>query len=140
VIVGRGYIDCHLFTDWTRKKVIYMTRMKDNATYRVAERPPVPKDKNIHCDPSILFAGFYLAAGTIALVYKDRWQIGTFFRALKQLQPVRTFLGTSENAVRTRIRFALIAMLLSKFLQMKSQVQWNLSTLLVMIRVNLTEY
>jgi hypothetical protein len=83
---------------------------------------------------------FHLAAGTIALIYKDRWQIETFFRAIKQLLPVLTFLGTSENAVQTQIWIALIAILLMKFLQLKSQVRWSLSNLLVMIRINLTVY
>ncbi|RPJ59303.1 MAG: hypothetical protein EHM12_07060 [Dehalococcoidia bacterium] len=63
-----------------------------------------------------------------------------FFRAIKQLLPEQTFLGTSENAVETQIWIALTAILFLKFLQMKSQIQESLSTLLVMIRLNLLQY
>ena len=171
VVIDRGYNDYQVFAEWTRQKVFFVTRLKDNASYRVTDRRSVPKGGNVRCDQTILFTGFYsqekcavplrrisywdpetkkrlvfltnifhLAAGTIALIYKDRWQIETFFRAIKQLLPVQTFLGTSENAVQTQIWIALIAILLLKFLQMKSQFQWSLSNLLVMIRLNLTQY
>ncbi len=63
---------------------------------------------------------FTLAAGTIAKVYRERWQIELFFKALKQNLKVKTFVGTSENAVKTQIWTALIAMLLLKFLQLRS--------------------
>jgi IS4 transposase len=110
------------------------------------EKCPVPLRRISYWDPEtkrrlvFLTNIFHLAAGTIALIYKDRWQIETFFRAIKQLLPVQTFLGTSENAVQTQIWIALIAILLLKFLQMKSQFQWSLSNLLVMIRINLIQY
>ena len=55
---------------------------------------------------------FHLAASTVAAIYKDRWQIELFFKALKQNLKVKTFVGTTENAVKTQIWTALIAMLL----------------------------
>jgi hypothetical protein len=56
------------------------------------------------------------AASTIAAIYKDRWQIEIFFKTLKQNLKVKTFVGTSENALKVQIWTALIAMLLIKYL------------------------
>jgi hypothetical protein len=78
---------------------------------------------------------FHLSASTIALLYKERWQIEIFFRALKQLLPIRSFIGTSENAVQTQVWIALIAMLLIKFLHFRSRFSWSLSLLVTTMRM-----
>jgi hypothetical protein len=83
---------------------------------------------------------FHFAASTVAGIYKERWQIELFFKALKQYLKVKTFVGTSENAVKTQIWTALIAMLLLKFLQLKSTWGWSLSNLAAMLRFNLLTY
>jgi hypothetical protein len=80
------------------------------------------------------------AASTIARIYKDRWQIELFFRALKQNLKIKTFVGTGPNAVRTQIWTALIAMLLLKYLQLRSQRGWSLSNLVALLRWNLFTY
>lgn len=79
----------------------------------------------------------HLAASTIAAIYKDRWQVELFFKALKQTLKVKTFLGTSANAVKTQIWTALIAMLILKYLQMKSTFGWSLSNLAALLRQQL---
>ena len=81
-----------------------------------------------------------LAASTIAAIYKDRWQIELFFKALKQSLKVKTFVGTSENAVQTQIWTALIAMLLVKYLQLRSTFGWSLSNLVALLRQQLFVY
>jgi hypothetical protein len=83
---------------------------------------------------------FHLAASTIGAIYKDRWQIELFFKALKQNLKIKTFVGTSENAVNVQIWTALIAMLLLKFLWLKSTWPWSLSNLAAMLRFNLLSY
>ena len=83
---------------------------------------------------------FHLAASTIGTIYKDRWQIELFFKALKQNLKIKTFVGTSENAVNVQIWTALIAMLLLKFLWLKSTWAWSLSNLAAMLRFNLLSY
>ena len=83
---------------------------------------------------------FHLAASTIGAIYKDRWQIELFFKALKQNLKIKTFVGTSENAVNVQIWTALIAMLLLKFLLLKSSWAWSLSNLAAMLRFNLLSY
>jgi IS4 transposase len=79
----------------------------------------------------------HLAASTIAAIYKERWQVELFFKALKQILKVKTFLGTSANAVKTQIWTALIAMLILKYLQMKSTFGWSLSNLAALLRQQL---
>lgn len=81
-----------------------------------------------------------LAASTIARVYKDRWQIETFFRTLKQNLKVKTFVGTGPNAVRIQIWTALIAMLMLRYLQLKSRIDWSLSNLVALLRWNFFTY
>jgi hypothetical protein len=78
-----------------------------------------------------------LAASTIAAIYKDRWQIELFFKALKQNLKIKTFVGTSANAVKIQIWTALIAMLILRFLQLRSQFNWSLSNLVALLRMNL---
>jgi hypothetical protein len=80
------------------------------------------------------------AASTIARIYKDRWQIELFFKAIKQNLKIKTFVGTSENAVKTQIWTALLCMLILKILQMRSTFQWSLSNLAAMLRFNLLTY
>ena len=79
----------------------------------------------------------HLAASTVAAIYKERWQVELFFKALKQNLKVKSFLGTSANAVKTQIWTALIAMLILKFLQMKSSFGWSLSNLAALVRQQL---
>ena len=81
-----------------------------------------------------------LAARTIARIYKERWQIELFFKALKQGLKVKTFVGTSENAVQIQIWTALIAMLVLKYLQLKSTFGWSLSNLVALLRQQLFVY
>jgi hypothetical protein len=79
----------------------------------------------------------HLAASTVAAIYKDRWKVELFFKALKQTLKVKTFLGTSANAVKTQIWTALIAMLILKYLKMKSTFGWSLSNLAALLRQQL---
>lgn len=78
-----------------------------------------------------------LGATTITAIYKDRWQIELFFKALKQNLKIKTFVGTSANAVKIQIWTALIAMLILRFLQLKSRYSWSLSNLIALLRFNL---
>jgi hypothetical protein len=79
-------------------------------------------------------------ASTIAAIYKDRWEIEIFFKTLKQHLKVKTFIGTSENALRIQIWTALIALLLLKYLHHLSKFRWSMSNLATMLRLNLFTY
>lgn len=81
-----------------------------------------------------------LAASTIASIYIERWQIETFFKALKQNFCVKTFVGTSFNAVMIQIWTALIAILILKYLKARSKITWSLANLVALLRMNLLTY
>ncbi len=77
---------------------------------------------------------------TIAGIYRDRWQIEIFFKVLKQNLKIKSFVGTTKNAVLTQIWTALIAILVLKYLKYCSRFGWSLSNLVAMLRYNLFTY
>ncbi len=170
LVFDRGYTDYEWFVSLIKQGVYFVTRLKENADYGVVEELTVPQRRGVLRDQVIFFyklaqAGtdayfrrieFYdeerdrvlvfltshreLAAATIAAVYKERWQIELFFRALKQSLRVKTFVGTSAQALKTQLWTALIAMLLVKYLQLKSIFGWSLSNLVALLRQQLFVY
>lgn len=76
-------------------------------------------------------------ADTVAELYKARWDIEVFFKNLKQLFRVKSFVGTSANAVRIQMWYAMIAMLLLRYLKNKAKYPWHLSNLITFLRLNL---
>jgi Domain of unknown function (DUF4372)/Transposase DDE domain len=79
-------------------------------------------------------------ATTISALYKERWQIELFFKALKQNLKIKTFVGTSANAVKIQVWTALIAILILRYLKLKSKFSWSLSNLVALLRMNLFTY
>jgi hypothetical protein len=79
-------------------------------------------------------------ATTIAAIYKDRWQIEIFFKTIKQNLRIKTFVGTSPNALLIQIWTALIAVLILKYLKFRSSFVWSISNLVAMLRYNLFTY
>ena len=77
------------------------------------------------------------AATTVAAIYKDRWQIELLFKALKQNLRIKTFVGTTPNALHVQIWTALIAMLVLRYLQLRARFRWSLSNLVALLRMNL---
>lgn len=170
LVIDRGYTDYEWFAELGRQKVWFVTRLKNNAVYVVVERREVPERGNVLQDEviffpslaeqseeyffrrvevwneeqgeSIVFLTNHLGFGatTIARIYKDRWQVELFFQALQQNLKIKTFVGTSANAVRTQVWTALISMLVLKYLQLKSTFSWSLSTLAALLRQQLFFY
>jgi len=170
VVFDRGYNDYGWFLQLSADGVWFVTRMKENADYVVVEERPIPAGSAVRGDQVIsvfqhardgkevffrrivfwdeagrrelVFLTNHLsfAASTIAAIYRERWQIELFFKSLKQLCKIKTFVGTSPNAVKTQVWTALIAMLLLRFLQMKSAFGWALSNLLALLRQQLFVY
>lgn len=81
-----------------------------------------------------------LGATTVGRIYKARWQLELLFKALKQHLRVKTFVGTSANALHVQIWTALIALLILKYLQLKATFGWSLSNLVALLRMNLFVY
>jgi Transposase DDE domain/Domain of unknown function (DUF4372) len=82
---------------------------------------------------------FALPAQTIAALYKARWEIELFFKWIKQNLRVKTFYGTSPNAVKTQIWIAMIVYLVLAILKERYEVETSLSKLLHFLEVNLFE-
>lgn len=85
----------------------------------------------------LLTNNFSWSAQTIALIYKKRWQIELFFKALKQQLKVKSFVGTSRNALLSQLWVALTAYLLLSYLKFKSRFAWSLYTLSAILPTNL---
>jgi hypothetical protein len=171
VAFDRAYNDYTLFSQWTDNGIYFVTRLKDNAVYRIVENRSVPQNRNILADQIIQLTGhkaedkcphqlrrvvvwdeannriislltnhLTFGATTISDIYKDRWEIEIFFKTLKQHLKIKTFIGTSENALRIQIWTALIALLLLKYLHHLSKFGWSMSNLATMLRLNLFTY
>ena len=168
VVFDRGYVDYEWFRQLTNDKVWFVTRLRDNAQYRVVDelpltRPHILSDQMIELEKSreynfeplrlrrveiqledrtmeFFTNNFRLAAATIAEIYRDRWQIESFFKTIKQNLRIKTFVGTSANAVRTQLWSALIAILILKFLQLSARRNWSMSHLVALIRMHLFSY
>ena len=170
LVFDRGYEDHNWWRKLNTTGVYFVSRLKDSASYLVAETRTAVDGTNVLHDEVVIFASdkesadpmrlrrievwledkqdtmvfitnhLKLAASTIAAIYKDRWQIELFFKAIKQSLRIKTFIGTSENAVQTQIWTALIAMLLVRYLQLRSTWKWGLSNLVALLRQQLFVY
>jgi hypothetical protein len=119
---------------------IRLTAPKAQADYPDLLRRIVAWDPENKREIVLLTNLMEFGSSTIAAIYKERWQIELFFKALKQNLTVKTFVGTSENALRIQIWTALIALLLLKWLHHLSKANWSLSNLASMLRLNLFTY
>lgn len=169
VVFDRGYVDYEWFRRLTTEKVWFVTRLRESARYRVVQELPITrahiladqiidlqKAPRYHFEPlrlrrvvvrledgtsmEFFTNNFRLAASTIAEIYRDRWQIESFFKTIKQNLRVKTFVGTSANAVRIQIWAALIAILILKYLQLSARRGWSMSHLVALIRMHLFSY
>ena len=84
----------------------------------------------------LLTNNFKLAAGTIADLYRQRWKVETFFRTIKQNFHIKSFIGTSRNAVEIQIWTALITILLLAVLKQQATYKWHFSNLVSSLRLN----
>ena len=82
---------------------------------------------------------FKLAAKTIADIYKSRWQVELFFKWIKQNLKIKSFVGTSKNAVLTQIWIALCVYLMLAFIKFQSGLKKSMQTILRLLQVNLFE-
>jgi hypothetical protein len=167
VVEDRGYTDYALYGRWSEQGVYFVTRMRSNACFEVVQQNDLPRDMSILADETIRLTGTHgsrcpnllrrieavredtgevlafltnhprLAASTVAAIYKERWQVELLFKALKQNLRLKTFVGTSPNAVKTQIWCALISLLLLRYLQLRSRFGWSLSNLVALLRMNL---
>jgi hypothetical protein len=169
LVMDRGYEDHDWWRKLDADGVFFVSRLKDSTSYAIVEQRPQPADPILR-DEAIILASdkgkerpmrlrrievwledkqdtivfvtnnLRLAASTIADIYRDRWQIELFFKAIKQSLRIKAFIGTSENAVQTQIWTALIAMVVLRYLQLRSTWPWSLSNLVALLRHQLFVY
>jgi len=82
---------------------------------------------------------FTLCAATIAAIYKDRWQVELFFKAIKQNLKIKAFVGLSKNAILTQLWIAMITYLLVAFARHSAKTGWTVQRILRVIQLNLFE-
>ena len=82
---------------------------------------------------------FKLAAKTIADIYKSRWRVELFFKWVKQNLKIKSFIGTSKNAVMTQIWIALCVYLMLAFIKFQSKLKKSLQQILRLLQLNLFE-
>jgi putative transposase len=169
VAMDRAYIDFAWFNALNEKGIFFVTRQKRNATYQVIERREVLKDKALTSDQSILITGtkakdcpiplrrigyrdpdsgkhyvfltnnFSLAAKTIADIYKARWQVELFFKCIKQNLKIKSFVGTSRNAVLTQLWIAMCIYLLLAWIKFCNRMSSSIQQMIRLLQLNLFE-
>ncbi len=151
----KGYICFKFLEKIDKNKAFFVTRTKSNTQYRIIERKKKNHDQ-IRADWIVKFKSykskdypeklrvvryydeeskktyefmtnnFSLSAKTIADIYKARWDIELFFKWIKQNLKIKTFIGTSENAVKIQIWTAMIAYLLTEFIRFISKTSFTI--------------
>jgi hypothetical protein len=76
-------------------------------------------------------------AQTVADVYKQRWNIEVFFKQIKQNLKIKSFIGTSVNAVMIQVWTAMLSMLLLMVMKSRAKFDWNLTNMVVFLRLHL---
>lgn len=164
VVFDKGYFSYSWFRLLGEKGVFFVTRLKQNAVYKLLERRPVNRATGVTSDHIIevvskgkalrlrrvgyrdpetgkhyefLTNHFRLAPKSIADIYKDRWQIEIFFREIKQNLRIKTFVGNTENAVLIQIYTALTVYLLLAYQKFLSRVGLSVQQLFQLIQLNL---
>ena len=167
LVVDRAYVDFCWLYQLCLQRVWWVPRFKKRMNFRIVERLPVDRSTGVTSDWLIRMSGskadsiptdlrrvryvdpktgkayvfftnlLHLSAKEIADIYKARWDIELFFKWIKQNLKIKSFFGTSENAVRIQIWCALCVYLMLACLKFLSNSTFSLSKLLVRIRANL---
>lgn len=164
VVFDRGYTDYAWYRELCEDGVFFVSRLKSNAIVtpgkkrRGRKSPGVTEDREIRlgnlpetfrlvtyrdAETDIVYQfvtnALDLPAQTVADLYKERWQIELFFKWIKQNLKVKSFLGTSMNAVKTQLWIALCAYLVLSFLKFQSKIGASLQRMLRILQLNLFE-
>ncbi len=169
VSIDKAYIDYKWLNSLDEQRVWFVTRAKTNIDYAVIGQHPISSKKVLSDERislqgvltrskyskdlrliryydeerqkmlTFLTNNFKLAATTIAQIYKSRWQIELFFKWIKQNLKIKSFLGTSKNAVMNQIWVAMCYYLLLTYIKYQSKYRFSLLQLSRVIREMLFE-
>ena len=167
-IMDRAYIDFARLYDLDQQLAVFVTRAKKNFRFRRLYSHRVDKSAGLICDQTIRLTGFYaskdypdtlrricdretgnvlifltnnttLSALTIAELYRCRWQVEIFFKWIKQHLRIKSFYGTSVNAVKTQIWIAISAYVPVAILRKKLKIERDLYTIIQILSISLFE-
>ena len=164
VVFDRGYTDYSWYQDLIENGIFFVTRLKSNAVTIPGPNRKGRKSPGVLGDQQLQLKGVsgtyrkvrYLdeetgityefltnaldiPAATVAQLYKERWQIELFFKWIKQNLRVKSFLGTTLNAVMTQLWIALCAYLLLAFLKFQARLGHSMQQILRLLQLNLFE-
>ena len=164
IVFDRGYNDYHWFKQLTKQNIYFVTRLKSNAIIEDLQKRPGRKSNDVIEDKKVklknidgtfrvvhfvdsdsneeykfLTNAHHIPASTVAKLYKERWQVELFFKWIKQHLKIKSFMGTSMNAVQTQIWIALCAYLLVAFLKFQNHLKLSFLHILRKIQANLFE-
>ena len=164
VVFDKAYNSYTWFRTLTDKGIFFVSRLKINARYKVSQRRAVRRNTGLTSDQTItvkcqkealalrkigyrdpesgkhfqfLTNNFRLAAKTIADIYKERWRIEIFFREIKQNLHIKSFVGTSENAVLIQIFTALTVYLLLAYMKLIATIGLSIQQIFQLVQLNL---
>ncbi len=120
-------------------QVIKFTSLKSAKECPIQLRRIGYRDKETGKHYIFLTNNFKLSAKTIADIYKSRWQVELFFKWVKQNLKIKTFVGTSKNAVMTQIWIAVCVYLLLAFIKFQSKMKKSMQQILRLLQLNLFE-
>ena len=129
-VFDMGFTDYKWYQSLMGNGIYFVTRLIRMVTYQ---------DPETGKELTFVTNAHHLEAKTIAALYKERWQIELFFKWVKGNLKIKTFLGTSRNAVLTQIWIALIVYLLLVFLKFKSKIGLSMQQILRLLQLNLFE-
>lgn len=169
VVFDKGYVDYMQYYKWTLEGVYFVTRQKENAVYTSLQEfdigddihPSILKDERIKINKGsqvielrrvafyhtgqnkvyeFISNNFDIDADKIADIYKQRWQIETLFKRLKQNSPLKYFFGDNQNAIEIQIWVSLIIQLIMLVIQHKAVKKWAFSNMMSVIKYHLMTY
>ena len=167
-VMDRGYLDFARLYSWKLCGAFFIIRAKKNLKFRRLYSRKVDKSTGLRCDQTIVLTtsfkdypeklrrirffdsennlsltfltnNFSLPALTIAQLYKCRWQVELFFKWIKQHLRIKSFFGTSENAVKTQIWIAISVYVLVAIIKKRLNLQHSLYTILQVLSVTAFE-
>jgi len=162
VCIDRGFTDYRWYSDLTTNAVFFVSRLESNAGVQYLLKRAGRKSLGVTNDQAIRLKGFeqplrlvaytdpetgieyrfvtnahHIKAQEIAEIYKERWQIELFFKWIKQNLKIKTFLGTTSNAVLTQVWIALCVYLMLAYLKFKAKLGSSMHQILRLLQLNL---
>jgi len=162
VVFDRAFNDYGWYQSLIEAGIFFVTRLKANALFLKLKKRPGRKSAGVTLDRQISLINFptklrlviytnpetgkeyqfltnanHLPAKVIADLYKERWQIELFFKWIKQNLKIKTFLGTSKNAVLTQIWIAVCVYLILAYIKFSATLNITMQQILRLLQLNL---